>query len=61
MNQYVQRKADVRYRRRYVYPEVYDEVMDWGYANKLRTPNQKENFSFALQQYINHLKFQAKK
>ena len=49
------------YTRRYVSPEVYDEVMDWAINIKLKTPNYKNNFTFSLQQYINHLKFQAQR
>ena len=61
LNQTNNNKNKNIYLRRYVYPDTYEEVMDFFITSKLRTPNYKENFPFALKQYINHLKFQAQK
>jgi len=44
-------------KRRYVYDELYKEVMDWAEEHKIRSPNSKDNFPFYLQQFVNDLKF----
>ncbi len=43
-------------KRRYVYDKSYEEVMCFSKQHNLRTPNHKENFPFALKEYINHLR-----
>ena len=48
--------------RRYIYEDTLKEVMVWYYTNRekiARPPNNKENFHFYLQEYLNHLKFKA--
>jgi len=42
--------------RRYVYLEIFDEVMSWGVTNVVVTPNNKNNFPFFLSEYIAYLK-----
>lgn len=46
-------------KRRYVYESVFDEVNNFAKVHKLRSPNNKNNFPFYLEQYINHLKDKA--
>lgn len=48
-------------KRRWVYKELYDYVMKWGYRehlvrNKIMPPNNKPNFPYYLDEYIKHLK-----
>jgi len=45
-----------QYKRRYVYPEVYKEVMQFAIRHDIHTPNNKDNFPFALKKYIEWLK-----
>ena len=54
------------YRRRYVYAETSEEVIRWAEQmireqRMMKPPNSKANFPFYLEQYIKHLKFEAKK
>jgi len=49
------KKVKGKYVRRYIYQDTYNEVMKFG--KDLKTPNNKSNFPFTLQQYINYLKF----
>lgn len=46
--------------RRNIYDRTYKEVMEWYEKEKsmgnIRSPNYRENFPFALEQYLNHLK-----
>jgi hypothetical protein len=44
-------------KRVFVYAETQKEVIAWYKNQELRSPNNKLNFPFALEQYINHLKF----
>jgi hypothetical protein len=45
----------VELKRRYVYQEDYDMIMEWGYKNKIITPNRKANFAFWLQEFLKRL------
>jgi hypothetical protein len=45
-----------QYIRRYVYPEIYKEVMQFAIIHDIHTPNNKDNFPFALKKYIEWLK-----
>ena len=52
--------------RRYIYEENEKEITEWAEKmvheqRMMRPPNGKANFPFYLQQYINHLKFEARK
>ena len=54
--------------RRFLYEETENEIVNWGKQmqreNRLdKAPNgqNKSNFPFYLEQYIKHLKFEAKK
>ena len=48
-------------KRKYVYSETEKEVMEWAKKEEIIAPNNKENFPFYLEQYLNHLKFEKKK
>ena len=45
-------------KRRYVYEKTRKEIMDFFYKNSLKykSPNKKENFAYALDEYIKVLK-----
>jgi len=43
-------------KRRYVYEENYNEIIDWAKRNEIRSPNNKDNFPFFLSQYLKKLK-----
>ena len=48
--------------RRYVYQDMYDEIIRWSKKRPSlpRSPNGKENFCFLLEKYIQELKQNAK-
>jgi len=39
-------------KRRYVYEETYNMVMNWAKSQELRAPNRKENFPYFLEEFI---------
>ena len=45
-------------KRRYIYDEIFDEIIEFANKNKLKweSPNGTDNFPFYLERYINHLK-----
>lgn len=43
-------------RRRYVYEETYNEIIEWAKSNGVRSPNNKNNFPFYLAEYLKELK-----
>jgi len=52
--------------RRYVYDDIYQEVMEWAKImikeqRMMKSPNGIPNFPFYLEQYLKHLKFEARK
>ena len=52
--------------RRYVYEETEKEIIEWAETmirehRMDKPPNCRSNFPFYLEQYINHLKFEARK
>jgi hypothetical protein len=49
-----------QYLRRYLYPETVNEVINFINTNEIKTPNNRDNFAFSIQQYINSLKYKAK-
>jgi len=42
-------------KRRYVYEETHQEIIDWANSKGVRTPNRKENFPYFLQEYLKEL------
>ena len=42
-------------KRRYVYEETYEEIMEWGKTRGIRPPNGKDNFPFFLSEYLKEL------
>jgi hypothetical protein len=51
--------AKYPYHRRYVYPETYQQVMEFAVMQGLHSPNNKDNFAYSLQEYIKWLKEKA--
>jgi hypothetical protein len=49
-----------KFTRQYVYDDIFNEIMEWGKRQNFRTPNNRGNFPFYLEQYINHLKWIGK-
>ena len=52
--------------RRYVYEETEEEITKWAETmirekRMMKPPNRRPNFPFYLEQFINHLKFKARK
>ena len=53
--------------RRYIYEDTTKEIIEWAEQMireqrlQKRSPNNKINFPFYLEQYLTHLKFQARK
>lgn len=43
-------------KRRYVYEETYNEIMDWAKRKEIRSPNNKDNFPYFLSEYLKELK-----
>ena len=43
-------------KRRYVYEENYNEIMEWARSNEIRPPNNKDNFPYFLSEYLKELK-----
>jgi len=43
-------------KRRYVYEETYNEIMDWAKGKEIRSPNNKDNFPYFLSEYLKELK-----
>ena len=39
-------------KRRYVYKTTYNLIMDWAWKKDLKSPNNKENFPFYLEKYL---------
>lgn len=49
-------------KRRYIYVETYEKVMKWAKEKELllyHAPNNKSNFPFFLEQYINELEYKT--
>lgn len=45
-----------RLKRRYVYEDDYNMIIDWAKLYKIQSPNNVNNFPYYLEQYINSLK-----
>jgi hypothetical protein len=43
-------------KRRYIYEETYNEVMEWAKRKEIRAPNHKNNFPYFLSEYLKELK-----
>lgn len=43
-------------KRRYVYEETYNEIMEWARSKEIRSPNNKDNFPYFLSEYLKELK-----
>ena len=43
-------------KRRYIYEKTYQEIITWAKINKIKAPNNKDNFPFYLEKYIEELK-----
>jgi hypothetical protein len=43
-------------KRRYVYEETYNEVMEWAKRKEIRSPNFKNNFPYFLSEYLKEMK-----
>ncbi len=43
-------------KRRYVYEETYEEVMQWARQHDVRAPNNKNNFPYYLAEYVKALR-----
>ena len=39
-------------KRRYVYEDTYNKIMNWAKENNIKAPNAKRNFPYYLDQYI---------
>ena len=39
-------------KRRYVYAETFDVIIQWAKEKGIRAPNRKNNFPFFLQEYL---------
>ena len=46
-------------KRRYVYEEIHDEIVEWAHSKEIRAPNRKDNFPFFLSEYLKELKKRA--
>ena len=43
-------------KRRYVYEETHNEIMEWAKRKEIRSPNNKDNFPYFLSEYLKELK-----
>ena len=48
-------------KRVYVYEETKQKIQKWAEDEILRTPNNKDNFPYTLERYIEHLEWKVKK
>lgn len=42
----------MKLKRRYVYDETFNKIIDWAKRRGIRAPNRKENFPFFLREYL---------